>query len=109
MFVVLVLVLGTALLLAAYSILCPPRMNDGKALYILGRLSPADLGMQSESVKFTIRDEHSGKSLDLAAWWIPNPAGGDKTVLLIHGYADAKVGSIAWAPTWRDFGYHILA
>ncbi|HEY7087352.1 MAG TPA: alpha/beta fold hydrolase [Tepidisphaeraceae bacterium] len=106
---VLVLVVATALLLMAHAILRPPRMSDGKALYLLKRLSPADLGMQFENVRFAVRDERSGRDLQLAGWWIPHPAGGDKTVILIHGYADAKVGAIAWAPTWRQIGFHILA
>src|ERR1700733_3113274 len=40
---------------------------------------------------------------------MPNQNSSNKTVILIHGYADAKVGSIAWAPTWQSLGYHILA
>jgi pimeloyl-ACP methyl ester carboxylesterase len=29
--------------------------------------------------------------------------------VLLHGYADAKVGAIAWAPVWHDLGFNILA
>jgi pimeloyl-ACP methyl ester carboxylesterase len=65
--------------------------------------------MQFEVQNFVVRDQRMNQPLKLAAWWIPNPSGGDRTVVLIHGYADAKVGAIAWAPTWRELGYHILA
>ena len=33
----------------------------------------------------------------------------DRCVVLLHGYADAKVGAIAWAPMWHELGYHALA
>jgi pimeloyl-ACP methyl ester carboxylesterase len=109
MLAVLMLLLAAATLLLALIILSPPRMTDGKALYLLQRLTPADLNMQFEPIKFTVRDQRSGKPLDIAAWWIPHKNSSDKTVIFIHGYADAKVGSIAWAPTWQNLGYHILA
>ena len=60
-----------------------------------------------------MRDEQTGNPLKLAAWWIPaKSAGGGpatRTILLIHGYADAKVGAIAWAPTLHALGWNILA
>src|SRR3954469_7280937 len=104
-----ILVIALTLLLIAHAILRPPRMTDGKAVYVLQRLSPSDLGMRFDTLAFRVRDARSGKSLELAAWRIPHPAGSDKTVILIHGYADAKVGSIAWAPTWQQLGWHVLA
>jgi pimeloyl-ACP methyl ester carboxylesterase len=103
------LLIAAATLLLALIILSPPRMTDGKALYLLQRLSPGDLNMHFEPMRFTVRDSRSGKPLDIAAWWIPQENPSNKTVILIHGYADAKVGSIAWAPTWQSLGYHILA
>jgi pimeloyl-ACP methyl ester carboxylesterase len=109
MLAVLLLVIAAATLLLALTILSPPRMTDGKAMYVLHRLSPLDLNLQFEPMKFAVRDPHKGKPLDIAAWWIPHKNSSDKTVILIHGYADAKVGSIAWAPTWQNLGYHILA
>lgn len=105
----LVGVILITLFVMAREILSPPRMTDGKAAYILKRLSPGDLGMAFEVRRFSVRDELSGEPIELASWWIPHPAGGEKTVVFLHGYADAKVGSIAWASTWRDLGYHILA
>src|SRR5262245_41285289 len=100
MLAVLLLVVAGKVLLLAHAILRPPRITDGKAVYLLKRLSPADLGMHFQDVRFSVRDEATAKNLKLVGWWIPHPAGGAKTVVLLHGYADAKVGAIAWAPTW---------
>lgn len=95
--------------LLARSLVCPPRMSDGKAMWVLKRLSPGDLGLPFEDVSFDIRDEASGEPLRIAGWWIPHPDARGRTVLILHGYADAKVGSIAWAPTWHALGWNILA
>jgi pimeloyl-ACP methyl ester carboxylesterase len=100
--------------LMAWSLLRPPRMTDGKAAWLLQRLSPGDLNMPYEDARFTVRDQRTGEPLRMAAWWIPSPAapGGktsDRCAVLLHGYADAKVGAIAWAPVWQKLGFHILA
>jgi pimeloyl-ACP methyl ester carboxylesterase len=29
--------------------------------------------------------------------------------VIVHGYADGKIGGIAWAPTFRELGYNVLA
>src|SRR5215471_5916604 len=94
-----------------HMLLSPPRMTDGKAAYLLKRLSPGDFGLHFQPVVFTVRDEQTPQRqpLKIAAWWIPHPAAAGKCVILIHGYGDAKVGAIAWAPTWHSLGYHILA
>jgi pimeloyl-ACP methyl ester carboxylesterase len=103
---------GTVALMA-WSLLRPPRMTDGKAAWLLQRLSPGDLNMPYEDARFTVRDERTGQPLRVAAWWIPCPAAGgksaDRCVVLLHGYADAKVGAIAWAPVWQNLGFNILA
>ena len=92
----------------AVRLLRPPRMGDGKALAVLKRMSPGDLGLPFESMNFTVRDA-IGKPLRLAGWWIPAEVPSAKSVVLIHGYADAKVGAIAWAPVWRSLGWNVLA
>ncbi len=102
---------AVAVALMADGLLRPPRMNDGKAVWRLRRLSPGDLGLRFEETSYTVVDERSGEKLRLAAWWIPGPATGpgDRCAILLHGYADAKVGVIAWAPVWHSLGFHILA
>jgi pimeloyl-ACP methyl ester carboxylesterase len=101
------LLCGAAMVLMAWSLIHPPRMTDGKAAWVLRRLSPADLGLGFEEMRFGVRDEN-GKPLDIAAWWIPHPEANGRCVVIIHGYADAKVGAIAWAPVWHSLGFHIL-
>jgi len=97
-----------AVVLMAEGLLRPPRMNDGKAMWLLRRLSPGDLGLNFEETWFRVRDQR-GAPLRLAAWWIPAAGTSDRCVVLLHGYADAKVGAIAWAPLWHSLGFHILA
>jgi pimeloyl-ACP methyl ester carboxylesterase len=103
-------VLWTALaILMAWAMLRPSRMSAGKAIYHLQRLSPGDLGLAFEEQTFIVRDKHNGQKLNIAGWWIPASSATDKCVMLIHGYADAKVGSIAWAPMFHDLSFNILA
>lgn len=97
---------GVVLLLADV-LLRPPRMTDGKAIYRLGRLSPGDLGMAFELQPAAVRDRRTGRSVHLAGWWVPARTGSDRCAVLIHGYADAKVGAIAWAPVLHELGFNL--
>jgi alpha-beta hydrolase superfamily lysophospholipase len=102
-------VLGVSVVMMALFLLRPPRMTDGKAAYVLKRLSPGDLGLAYSKTTYFVRDEVSGEKLPIAAWWIPCANGNGKCVVIVHGYADAKVGGIAWAPTWLSLGWNVLA
>ena len=93
----------------AFAVLRPPRLTDGRAIWILQRLSPGDLGLKYEDITFTIRDERTGVLLRIAGWWIPNAQANGRCVVLLHGLAEAKVGAIAWAPLWHSLGFNILA
>ncbi|HWE50247.1 MAG TPA: alpha/beta fold hydrolase [Bryobacteraceae bacterium] len=104
-----VLTAAAAVTAMAFALLRPPRMTDGKAVWVLRRISPADLGLGFEDISFNIRDEQTGQPLRIAGWWMPHPKSIGKCVVLLHGYADAKVGSIAWAPVWQSLGYDVLA
>src|SRR5215212_8096050 len=94
--------------LMARFLLRPPRMTDGKAAWLLKRLSPGDLGLPFTPLTFTVRDHFSDQPLNLAAWWIPHANPTDKTAILLHGYADAKVGALAWAPLFHELNFNIL-
>ncbi len=102
------LLAGTACLMALM-LLRPPRMTDGKAAYVLRRLSPGDLGLEFETVRFVVKDHSTGQDLTLVAWWIPHSSAQGRTAVIVHGYADAKVGAIAWAPLLHSLGLNILA
>lgn len=108
-FLVVVAVGASAALVWAMSgqLLRPRRMTDGLAMAYVGRVSPEDLGMPYTPTDFTVRS-HAGP-LRLAGWWIPAAVPSDRTAVLLHGYADAKTGAIAWAPMWREMGWHVLA
>jgi hypothetical protein len=100
---------GGAIWVMAYALVHPPRMGDGKALALLKRLSPADVGLAFEDVSFTVRDSRTGEPLRLAAWWMPHPQADGRCAVIVHDYADAKVGAIAWGPTWHAVGCNVLA
>ncbi len=111
---ILVMLAGAALLMAlavclmAWGLLAPPRMTDGKAAWLLGRVSPDDMGLGFEPMRFDVRDEQ-GRRLSIAAWWMGHADAQGRCILLVHGYADAKVGALAWAPTLHELGWNILA
>lgn len=93
----------------AMNLLQPPRMGAGKALYFLRRLGPQDIGLPYETLTFPVRDQRTGKILNIASWWIENSEPSGRTAIVIHGFSDAKVGGIAWAPLLRSLGFHVLA
>ena len=103
------LLLGIVILLMARRLLQPERMTDWKATWVLKRLSPGDLDLPFEEVRFDIRDEQTGRTLRIAGWWILASPPSRRTMLLLHGFSDAKVGAIAWAPILHALGWNILA
>jgi uncharacterized protein len=100
---------GFMIFAMARLLLIPKRMTDGRALVVLQRLTPTDIGLEFETVNFQVIDELTKTKLKIAAWWIPIPDSRGKTAVILHGYSDAKVGAIAWAPLLRSFGFNILA
>lgn len=85
------------------SLLSPPRLTDAKALIRLGRMSPADLGWEYQTLFFT-----PTAGVRLAAWWVETPEISKKVAILVHGYGDAKVGALAWGPVFRQLGFNLL-
>jgi uncharacterized protein len=113
-FVLLFLCVAAGLCIAfvitmALLLLRPKRMTDGRAMLLLRRLSPGDLGMEYEEVSFQVIDECTGRKLKIAGWWMPNGEAGGRCAVIVHGYSDAKVGGIAWAPLLKSLGFAILA
>jgi uncharacterized protein len=95
---------GLLILGMALALLRPPRMGAGRAAYFLHRFSPEDLGLRYESVSFPVAG-----GIRIAGWWIEHDQPCQNCAILIHGYADAKVGGIAWAPVMRSLGFNVLA
>jgi pimeloyl-ACP methyl ester carboxylesterase len=108
--IAIALVFSGALIVAmAVMLLRPRRMRDARAIYMLQRLSPADLGLEFEDVSFQVIDQSNGQKMTIAAWWIPNTEARGKCAVILHGYSVAKIGGIAWAPLLRELGFAILA
>lgn len=100
---------GLGIVVMARMLLRPRRMDEGRALWHLQRLSPADLGLEFENASFSVIDESNGRKLHIAGWWIGNADARGRCAVILHGYSDAKVGGIAWAPLLRELGFAILA
>ncbi len=96
----------------ARTLLTPTRMTDGRALALLGRMGPADVGLADvawQLVEMVVRT--MGREEIFKSWWIPAAAGSarpDTTLLLVHGFADSKIGALAWLPVIRGLGVNIL-
>ena len=105
-------IVGGVALMMARILLMPPRMVGGDALWTLKRLTPRDVGLEYEALSFDVRDEATGgrDKLRLTAWWIPaRDSACDRCAVIVHGYADSKIGGIAWAPTFVEMGWNVLA
>jgi uncharacterized protein len=100
---------GVLVVAMALMLLRPRRMRDARAIFMLHRLSPADLDLEFEDVSFEVIDQSNGGKLKIAGWWIANPQARGRCAVILHGYSDAKVGGIAWAPLLRELGFSILA
>src|SRR5258706_10575823 len=102
------LLVGFVCLTMAKFLLSPPRMTDGAALWILKRIGPDDLGLPWEEIAFQVLNERTHGKLKIAAWWIPAISPSTRCAVIVHGYADAKIGGIAWAPRFPGMGYNVL-
>jgi pimeloyl-ACP methyl ester carboxylesterase len=100
---------GALIAIMAIRLIRPKRMSDGRALVLLHRLTPADLGLEFENVWYEVIDQRDGGKLKMAGWWIPSAEASGRCAVILHGYSDAKVGGIAWAPLLRSLGFNILA
>ena len=48
-------------------LLMPTRMSDGRAMALLRRLSPGDLGLKFHEMSFAVSDEQSGAAMKIAS------------------------------------------
>ena len=86
-----------AVVLLALARLRPPRLTEIRAVYLLKRMTPQDVGLSFEPRSFIVK-RGTSKSLRLAAWMVRHPEAAGRMVVLVHGYADAKIGAAAWLP-----------
>jgi hypothetical protein len=93
--------------LMALALLCPPRMTGGRAMFYLRRLTPQDLGISYEEINFPV--QFAGRRLRISSWWMPCDQPSHRCVIILHGYADSKIGGIAWAGLWQSLGFNVLA
>jgi uncharacterized protein len=96
-------------------LLHPPRMTEGKASRVLQRIGPDDVGIPTFE-EITLRvyrgdgSRERATSLHIRSFWMPHTdTGVSRTCVLIHGFADSRIGALAWAPVFRDAGCHLLA
>jgi pimeloyl-ACP methyl ester carboxylesterase len=92
----------------AWVLLRPVRMTPGRAMARFGRMSPSDMGLRYEQERFEVLDSSSRRRLAMSGWWIVARETSDRTVVLVHGYADAKVGALLWAQPLLDLGFNVL-
>ncbi len=99
---------GIAVVLTTFALLHPPRLTPARAMARLGRMTPADLGLRYENCDFTIESGRAEARVTLVGWWIPSIARSDRSVIIVHGYADSRAGALAWVPVWLDVGFNVL-
>ena len=93
----LVFVIGPIMLLH------PRRRGEQFYLHKGLPISPSQLGLSFEDVRFTASD---GK-LQLSAWFIPaaEPKG---TIIYLHGVADNKMSGLLLAKIWNEHHFNVL-
>ena len=84
----------------------PPRLSALKALFLLGRAGPRDMGFAATPFQFT--SNAYGRPVQLAGWFVPHPDASGRLVLIIHGYADSSAGACAWLPMLHRAGVNVL-
>jgi pimeloyl-ACP methyl ester carboxylesterase len=71
-------------------------------------MSPSDVGLTAHDLEFEVSDRATADRLKIVGWWIAAPAESTQTVVIIHGYADSRIGALAWTPLWLAAGYNAL-
>jgi dipeptidyl aminopeptidase/acylaminoacyl peptidase len=66
--------------------------------------SPAAVGLAFQSVRF---DSAANDGVQLAGWWIPNPAS-TRAIILVHGRYENRASHLALARPFFDAGYSVL-
>lgn len=99
---------GLTIALTLWALLRPPRLTPARAMARLGRMSPSDMGLRHIDRSFVVRRGDRPEGLKIAGWWVPHPMGGGRTVVIVHGYADSRIGALAWLGPWVALGFNAL-
>lgn len=97
-----------AVVLSTWTLLRPGRLTPARAMARLGRMSPSEIGLRYEECDFIVCDEQSRERLQIVGWWVEALGKSDRSVVIVHGYADSRAGALAWAPVWLDIGFNAL-
>lgn len=84
----------------------PPRLTALKALFLLGRAGPRDMGFEAEAIEF--ESSVYARPVKLAAWYVAHPEARGRLVIVLHGYADSSAGACAWLPILHRLGVNTL-
>jgi pimeloyl-ACP methyl ester carboxylesterase len=93
--------LGTAILI--WQLMRPPRKTFAVALAQAQPTSPADLDLTFHDLSLALADGST-----TPAWLIQGHDPRGPLVLLVHGFADSRYGSLAWAPLFAPFASQLL-
>lgn len=96
--------LGVLLMVRAR--LYPPRLSPIRALLLLGRAHPDDLGFAYTPLRFEVKYAHA--TIGLQSALILQPQLTDHMVIVLHGFADSSAGSAAWLPLLTSCGANVL-
>lgn len=92
--------------LLAYARLYPPRLTPLKALFVLGRSGPADLGFHPQRMSFEV--EFRQRLITLAGSLVTHPLADGRMVIVLHGFADSAAGASAWLPLLHTSKVNVL-
>lgn len=98
-----------AVLWTVWALMRPPRLTPARAMARIGRMSPSDLGLRFFEGEVHPPEKRTRRSLRLVYWFMPRAVPSENTAVLIHGYADSRIGALAWAPLFIELGWNVVA
>lgn len=86
--------------------LYPPRLTPLRALLLLGRSGPEDLGFHPETLNFEVPYRH--RDVQICSSLIRHPLADGRLVVVLHGFADSRAGACAWLPLLHGLKTNVL-
>ncbi len=97
----------TLVLLMMLARLFPPRLSRIRALLLLGRATPRDIGFEYEESRLEVHPPGL-PPVTLSTWLVRPSPPSQQTIVLLHGYADASPGAAAWLPMLHQARRNVL-